>query len=48
MKTFLSNQGGEYVDGTFNKFLHENGIEHEYSIPLAHEQKGDHALKGWR
>jgi hypothetical protein len=23
-------------------------VEHEYSIPLAHEQKGDHAPKGWR
>jgi transposase InsO family protein len=40
MKTFWSNQGGEYVNGTFNKFLEEIGIEHEYIVPYAHEQNG--------
>lgn len=40
LRTFRFDKDKEYVDGTFNKFLEENKIKDEYSVPCAHEQNG--------
>ncbi len=39
-RAFKFDKDKEYVDGTFNKFLEENKIKDEYSVPYAHEQNG--------
>lgn len=40
IKTFFSDNGGEYIDGQTKQFLAENGINHENSPLHEHESNG--------
>ncbi|KAI0998763.1 hypothetical protein K3495_g9431 [Podosphaera aphanis] len=40
IKTFFSDNGGEYIDGRVQKFFTDNGIDHENSPPYEHESNG--------
>lgn len=40
IKVFRTDNGGEYCDGKFEKFLRENGIRHELTAPYTPEQNG--------
>jgi len=40
LKTLRSDNGGEYTSKEFQKFLEENGIVHQFTIPKTPEQNG--------
>ncbi|KAI0991999.1 hypothetical protein K3495_g16187, partial [Podosphaera aphanis] len=40
IKTFFSDNGGEYIDARVQKYFTDNGIHHEKSPPYEHESNG--------
>src|SRR4051794_19970352 len=40
IKTLRSNNGGKYTSHAFEKYLRENGIQHQKSTPYMPEQNG--------
>ena len=40
IKTFRSDNGGEYICEKLNRFFRKNGIKHEYTAPYTPEQNG--------
>lgn len=40
IKIFRSDNGTEYVNGEFSKFLSENGITHQLTVPNTPQQNG--------
>lgn len=40
LKTLRSDNGGEYISGDFERYLTEEGIRHEYTVPKTPEQNG--------
>ena len=40
LKTFRTNNGGEFTSTEFESYLREEGIKHEYTIPKTPQQNG--------
>ena len=40
MKTFRTDNGGEFTSNEFEEYLKSEGIKHEFTIPKCPEQNG--------